>query len=71
MTRDAEVSSAGDLPKLAAPARRALVSAGLTSLDKLSKAKGRDVARLHGMGPKAMAALKTALAARGLRFAKE
>ncbi|GAB4523131.1 MAG: hypothetical protein Kow00133_10940 [Amphiplicatus sp.] len=71
MARDGEVSSAGDLPKLAAPARRALSSAGLTSLDKLSKAKESDVARLHGMGPRAMAALKTALAARGLRFAKE
>lgn len=57
-----------DLPKLAAPARRALDAAKLTSLEKLAKAKEADVAALHGMGPNAMASLKTAMKAAGLSF---
>lgn len=59
-----------DLPKLAAPAVRALTAAGLTSLAKLSKAREPDVAALHGMGPNAMASLKAALKAKGLAFRK-
>jgi predicted Fe-Mo cluster-binding NifX family protein len=62
--------TASDLPKLAAPARRALASAGLTSLDKLARAREADVMALHGMGPNALATLKTAMKARGLAFAK-
>jgi predicted Fe-Mo cluster-binding NifX family protein len=57
-----------DLPKLAAPAQRALAGAGLTSLDKLAKAKEVDVAALHGMGPNAMGKLKEALKAKGKAF---
>ena len=57
-----------DLPKLAAPAMRALNGAGLTSLDKLGRAKEADVAALHGMGPNAMGKLKDALKAEGLSF---
>jgi hypothetical protein len=59
-----------DLPKLAAPARHALEAAGLGSLDLLAKVTEREVAALHGMGPKAIYALKAALDARGLTFAK-
>lgn len=59
-----------DLPKLAAPARRALDGAKLTSLEKLAKAREADVAALHGMGPNAMASLKTALKSAGLSFRK-
>jgi predicted Fe-Mo cluster-binding NifX family protein len=62
--------TASDLPKLAAPARRALASAGLTSLDKLARAREADVMALHGMGPNALATLKAAMKARGLAFAK-
>jgi hypothetical protein len=57
---------AADLPKLAAPAMRALAGAGLTSLDKLARASEAEVMGLHGMGPNAMATIK----ARGLGFAK-
>lgn len=58
-----------DLPKLAAPARRALAAAGVETLDELSRWKANDLAALHGMGPNAMKTLKAALAKKGARFA--
>jgi hypothetical protein len=57
-----------DLPKLAAPARRALLAAGYTRLEHLTEVKESEVAKLHGMGPNAMRALRTALQERGLSF---
>jgi hypothetical protein len=57
-----------DLPKLAAPARRALVGAGYTRLEHLTKVKESDVMKLHGMGPNAMEVLRNALEERGLSF---
>jgi len=57
-----------DLPKLAAPARRALMGAGYTRLEHLTEVKESEVMRLHGMGPNAMRALRTALEERGLSF---
>lgn len=36
-----------DLPKLAAPARRALASAGYTDLEQLAAAREKDVAPLQ------------------------
>jgi hypothetical protein len=57
-----------DLPKLAAPARRALAGAGYTSLEDLARAKESDVKALHGMGPNAMATLRKALQEHGLSF---
>jgi hypothetical protein len=62
---------ARDLPALlAAPARRALASAGYTSLAQLSTANEADLLRLHGMGPKAIGQIRAALAAQGLTFAR-
>lgn len=61
---------ASDLPKLAAPAQRALAGAGVTNLSKLSQMTEADVMALHGMGPNAMTTLKTAMQARKLSFAK-
>jgi hypothetical protein len=60
-----------ELPKLAAPAMRALKSVGLTDLTKLSRASEAEVAALHGMGPNAMKTIKAAMKARGLAFAKD
>jgi predicted Fe-Mo cluster-binding NifX family protein len=57
-----------DLPRLAAPARRALEGAGYRSLEQLARAKESDIAILHGMGPNAMNALRNALKERGLSF---
>jgi predicted Fe-Mo cluster-binding NifX family protein len=62
--------ASSDLPKLAAPATRALNAAGLTSLAKLSRATEAEVMALHGMGSNAMRALKAAMKARGIGFAK-
>ncbi len=59
-----------DLPKLAAPAMRALAGASLNSLQKLSRTDEASVMALHGMGPNAMAKIKAAMKARGLTFAK-
>ena len=59
---------ASDLPKLSAPARRALTRAGYGTLEQLTQAKESDLAKLHGMGPKAMDSLRDSLHQRGLSF---
>jgi len=61
-------AEATDLPKLAVPARRALLGAGYTRLEHLTRVKESDVMKLHGMGPNAMRALCNALQERGLSF---
>jgi hypothetical protein len=53
------------------PAQRALASAGYIRLEQLAHACESDLLKLHGMGPKAMDALRKALAEKGLTFAKE
>ncbi|URM97408.1 helix-hairpin-helix domain-containing protein [Actinomadura madurae] len=57
-----------DLPKLGAPARRALAGAGYASLEQLAQAREDNIAELHGMGPKAMRTLRKALQEQGLSF---
>jgi hypothetical protein len=57
-----------DLPKLAAPARRALLGAGYTRLEQLTEVSESEVMELHGMGPNALRALRRALEERGLSF---
>jgi hypothetical protein len=57
-----------DLPKLAAPARRALLAAGYTRLEQLAEVSEAEVMELHGMGPNALRALRDALRERGLSF---
>lgn len=58
-----------DLPRLSAPARRALANAGIATLDDLVKHSERQIASLHGMGPKALGLLRDAMGTRKLRFA--
>ena len=58
-----------NLPKLAAPARRALDGAGIYRLEQLAKVREADIAQLHGIGPNALKQLRRALAANGLSFA--
>jgi hypothetical protein len=53
-------------PGLAAPARRALESAGLESLEDVARFPRDELAALHGMGAKALRLLDDALAAVGL-----
>jgi hypothetical protein len=55
-------------PKTSGPAKNALLAAGYKHLEDLTKATEAEIARLHGMGPKAMGILKTAMAERGLTF---
>jgi hypothetical protein len=58
-----------DLPKLAAPARRALAAAGVTSLARLARFSEAEVKAWHGIGPNALKALRQAIRANGLSFA--
>jgi DNA-directed RNA polymerase alpha subunit len=62
---------ASDLPKISAPAQRALAAAGYNLLQQLTQVSEAELLRLHGMGPKAIGTLRQALAARGLAFAGE
>jgi hypothetical protein len=64
-------SDAAFLDKVAAPARRALEAAGLTTLKKLAAAQESEVAELHGMGPNALAVLRSELEDSGLAFKRE
>ena len=59
-----------DLPKIGAPATRALMAAGYTRLEQLTKVSEAELCRLHGMGPKALRILGEALRARNLSFAE-
>lgn len=59
-----------DLPKLVAPARRALASAGIHSLGQLVRLTESEVKELHGIGPNALETLRRALAEKGLAFTR-
>jgi len=63
-------SQAGDLPKIGAPALRALQSAGIHSLEQLTQVTEAELSQLHGMGPNALGRLLQALVERGLSFRK-
>ena len=56
------------LPRLSAPARRALAAAGVSRLEDLARVREDEIASLHGMGPKAIGELRAALEERGLSF---
>ena len=58
------------LPKLAAPAQRALAAAGIRSLSDVAQRSRAEVARLHGLGPAALASLESALSGSELAFAE-
>lgn len=54
------------LPKIGAPATRALNGAGYTSLAQLAGVPRAELAKLHGMGPKALRIIDEALRGHGL-----
>lgn len=54
--------------KLAAPARRALARAGITSIKQVAGKTEQQLAELHGMGPGALKALRGLLGTNGLTF---
>jgi predicted flap endonuclease-1-like 5' DNA nuclease len=61
-------ASLDELPKIGAPATRALNNAGYTSLRQLAGVPRADLAKLHGMGPKALRIIEDNLARQGLRL---
>ncbi len=64
-------SSENDLPKLAAPAQRALAGAGIYRLDQLTQFSESEIKQLHGLGPTTIIALRRALKAKGISFRSE
>ena len=54
------------LPKIGAPATRALTAAGLTTLEAVAAVPEQELAAMHGVGPVALTALREALAEHGL-----
>ena len=59
-----------DLPKLSAPARRALATLGIYRLEQVAAFSEAEIKKLHGMGPNGIEQLRRALAERGLSFSK-
>jgi hypothetical protein len=57
--------SDSDLPKIGAPATRALTSIGITRLEQVAERRESELLALHGFGPRALRILNEALAARG------
>jgi uncharacterized protein YdhG (YjbR/CyaY superfamily) len=57
-----------DLPKIGAPATRALKAAGYFRLEQLTKITEAEMGQLHGMGPKALGILRESLKEKGLSF---
>jgi len=56
------------LPKISAPATRALNAAGYVALRQLADVPRAELAKLHGMGPKALGILEAALEQHNLRL---
>jgi len=65
-----EQKQPSDLPKLSAPAQRALAGAGIQNLKQLTKFSEAEIKQLHGIGPNALKQLRSALKAKGLSFRK-
>ena len=63
-------NSESDLPKISAPAQRALATIGVVRLEQLTKFSEAEIMKLHGMGPNALGKLRQALSEKGLSFAK-
>lgn len=55
-------------PGIGKPALRALVGAGYTRLEQLTEVTEAELLKLHGMGPKGLRILRSALEAKGLSF---
>ena len=57
-----------ELPRMPAPATRALQNAGLTTLRQVADVAREELAQLHGIGPKALRIIDDALAEHGLEL---
>ncbi|HYG40360.1 MAG TPA: RNA polymerase alpha subunit C-terminal domain-containing protein [Cytophagales bacterium] len=56
------------LSMISAPARRALESEGIVTLEKLSDYSEVEILKLHGMGPSTIPKLRSELEKKGLAF---
>jgi hypothetical protein len=71
MTHDEQTEPAHDFPAgIGRPATRAFIAAGYTRLEQLAKSSEADLLRIHGVGPKAIGIIRSALNAKGLSFAE-
>jgi hypothetical protein len=61
-------SSLDALPKIGAPATRALNNAGYTALRQLADVPRAELAQMHGMGPKALRIIEAELRRHGLHL---
>jgi predicted flap endonuclease-1-like 5' DNA nuclease len=61
-----EVTPLDELPRIGAPATRAVASIGITTLGQVAGRQRDEVLALHGMGPKALRLLEDDLAEHGL-----
>jgi hypothetical protein len=68
MTASSRLKVPGLPADLSQPALRALTGAGIHRLADVAPWTERDLAALHGVGPKAIRSLRAALAERGLSF---
>ncbi len=57
------------LPKIGAPATKALAAVGISTLEELTRLSEKHVAALHGVGPFALTRLRSALDEAGLDYA--
>jgi len=71
MSQRASQPPMSDLPKLAAPAQRALAAANIQRLEQLTRFTETEIKQLHGIGPNALNALRRALSDKGLSFADQ
>jgi predicted flap endonuclease-1-like 5' DNA nuclease len=58
------------LPRIGAPATRALRAQGVWTLEQVQQWREEDLIALHGVGPVAVRLLRDALAERGWTFAR-
>jgi hypothetical protein len=60
------MTDSDELPRIGAPATRALAGIGVTRLSQLTEHRADELLELHGMGPRALGILRQALADQGL-----
>jgi hypothetical protein len=65
------MSLTDELPRIGAPATRALAGIGVTRLSQLTEHRAVDLLKLHGMGPRAITTLRQALADHELSLGDE
>ena len=59
------------LSKLAHPAQRALVNAGISSLEDLTRYSEREIAQLHGIGRNALEKIRVILLESNFHFRED